>query len=259
MSFKADVQCMTSMLLATMLFAGCQSALPTSTPARVEQVPTLVTVSPEPTGSFLAAYEFPTSIDPAKHYLFYLHGKIIEDQGLPAVSPDFGEYEYAAILAKLESQGFEVISEQRLKNTVGDKYAKKVAEQIKVLVDAGVPSENITVVGASKGAGIAAIVSSLVKDSKINFVLLGFCAPDTVRDLVQKRMSLYGNVLAIRDSVDDLSGSCQELFDASEGKGLGRHDEIVLHIGTGHGILYKPLDGWIQPTVDWAKDCVCNE
>jgi hypothetical protein len=72
-------------------------------------------------------------------------------------------------------------------------------------------------------------------------------------------MSLYGNVLAIRDAVDNLSGSCQELFDFSKGKGLGRHDEIVLNIGTGHGILYKPLDEWIQPTVNWAKDCACNE
>jgi hypothetical protein len=72
-------------------------------------------------------------------------------------------------------------------------------------------------------------------------------------------MSLYGNVLAIRDSSDDLSGSCQELFDVSAGNGLGRHNEIVLNIGTGHGILYKPLKEWIQPTVDWAKDCACNE
>jgi hypothetical protein len=72
-------------------------------------------------------------------------------------------------------------------------------------------------------------------------------------------MILYGNALAIRDSVDDLSGSCEELFVSSEGRGLGRHDEIVLNIGTGHGILYKPLDEWIQPTADWAKDCACNK
>jgi len=50
-----------------------------------------------------------------------------------------------------------------------------------------------------------------------------------------------------------LLGSCAKLFALSEGKGLGRHSEIVLHVGTGHGILYKPLDEWILPTVQWAK------
>ena len=50
------------------------------------------TIAPE-----LSAYAFPVSIDPAKQYLFYFHGKIIEDQGIHAVSPDYGEYEYEAI------------------------------------------------------------------------------------------------------------------------------------------------------------------
>jgi hypothetical protein len=259
MTFNAEARLFILILLTSFLIAGCQSTVPASTPAGVRILPASRTITPEPAGSFLAKYGFPSSIDPAMNYLFYLHGKIIEDQGLPAVSPDFGEYEYQAILKKLTSYGFVVISEQRSRDTVSAEYASRVTEQIKTLRDAGVPAENITVVGASKGAGIAASVSSLLKDSKTNFVLLGFCAPDTVRELVQNRMSLYGNVLAIRDSVDDLSGSCQELFDFSDGKGLGRHDEIVLNIGTGHGILYKPLDEWIQPTVEWAKDCACNE
>ncbi len=40
----------------------------------------------------------------------------------------------------------------------------------------------------------------------------------------------------------------------SEGNGLGRHDEIVLQVGTGHGILFKPLDEWVLPTVEWAAE-----
>jgi hypothetical protein len=58
-------------------------------------------------------YEFPEKIDPAKPYLIYLHGKIIEDQGIPAVSPEFGEYEYEKILETLNGYGFVVISKQR--------------------------------------------------------------------------------------------------------------------------------------------------
>jgi hypothetical protein len=50
-------------------------------------------------------------------YLFYLHGRIIEEQGARAVSPDYGRYEYAAILQRLSGEGFTVISEVRPRNT----------------------------------------------------------------------------------------------------------------------------------------------
>jgi hypothetical protein len=66
-------------------------------------------------------------------------------------------------------------------------------------------------------------------------------------------MTLYGNVLAIYDEADtEYSGSCESLFTLSEGKGLGRHEQLVLHVGTGHGVLYHPLDEWVEPTLEWA-------
>ena len=254
MSFKIMSRIFVMLLLVSFL-TGCQSPVPASTPGGDEGLSATSTVLPplEAVNSFLADYDFPASIDPAKHYLFYLHGRIIEDQDLPAVSPDFGEYQYEAILQELESRGFKVISEQRPKDTDGDQYAQRVAEQVKTLINSGVPPGNITVVGASKGAGIAATVSSLAENTGLNFVLLGFCSPDTVEALVKNQMVLYGNVLAIRDASDDLSGSCNDLFAYSTGKGLGKHKEILLQVGTGHGILYQPLDEWIAPTVDWAQ------
>ena len=63
---------------------------------------------------------------------------------------------------------------------------------------------------------------------------------------------LSGNVLAIYDFADEYAGSCEELFSLAEGKGLSRHNEIVLQVGTGHGILYEPLSEWVLPTVKWA-------
>lgn len=56
-------------------------------------------------------YVFPVAIDPTQRYMFYLHGRIIEDQGIPAVSSEYGTYEYEAILEKLASHGFTMISE----------------------------------------------------------------------------------------------------------------------------------------------------
>ena len=235
-----------------LILTGCV----TMTPVAASEMPAPMATPRSPAASTviseLSAYEFPASIDPSKQYLFYLHGKIIEDHGIPAISPDYGEYEYTAILKKFTDYDFVVISEQRPKNTDGMKYAERVAGQAARLLRAGVPAKNITIVGASKGAAIAMAVSYLLRNEEVNFVIMGTCYPDTIKDFKQNEMFLYGNVLAIYDSVDEFAGSCQELFALSEGRGLARHDEIVLHIGTGHGILYKPLDEWLIPAVEWA-------
>jgi hypothetical protein len=216
--------------------------------------PSLENRIPKPSQKLeLENYSFPDSIDLNNKYLFYLHGKIIEDQGLPAISPDFGEYEYEAILEQLSRNGFVVISDQRTKDTDGVEYARKIAEQVTTLIDAGVPAQNITVVGASKGGAIAIYVSHFLENQGVNFILMAICHPDYVDILIRDKIALYGNVLSIFDSVDEYAGSCQELFSLSEGRGLSRYDEIVLDIGTGHGILYQPLDDWILPVVQWAN------
>lgn len=220
-----------------------------------ETLPPIATAIQLPTTSPTSdPYGFPTQIDPGRRYLFYLHGRIIEDQGLPAVSPEFGEYQYEQILEVLEGYGFVVISEQRPKNADGWDYARKGARQIAELMEAGVPPGNITVVGASKGAAIAAGISNLAGNQKVNYVLLGTCHPDLIDAWRQEGFTLSGNVLSIYDIADDeYSGSCQDLFARSEGHGLEEHSEIVLQVGTGHGILYQSLDEWIVPTIRWAK------
>lgn len=236
--------------------ASREPPLITSPPSPATVIPTAPSEdSPQPISATLAArYGFPTQIDPTRRYLFYLHGKILEDQGLPAISREFGEYQYQKILSVLESYSFVVISEQRPKNADGWEYAQRTAREVTELLTAGVPPGSITVVGASKGGAIATVVSSLVGNAEVNYVLLGTCHPTLIDEWKQEGLTLSGNVLAIYDFADDeYSGSCEELFGLSEGKGLSRHDELVLHVGTGHGILYKPLPEWVLPTVQWAN------
>lgn len=182
-----------------------------------------------------------------------MHGKIVEDQGLPVVSPEFGEYRYEEILRVLQSCEFVVISEQRPKNADGMEYARRVAVQIAELVRSGLPSDSITVVGASKGGAITTIVSYLVGLPEVNYVLLGACNPPTVEEWRRAGIRLSGNVLAIYDAADEYAGSCEEIFGYLESSQLVQHAEIVLHVGTGHGILYQPLKEWIAPTVRWAN------
>ena len=62
-------------------------------------------------------YDVPQQIDPQAHYLFYLHGRIVEEGRRPT-SPQFGVYEYDKILETFRARGFVVISEQRPKGTV---------------------------------------------------------------------------------------------------------------------------------------------
>ena len=242
--------------------AGCKSVQRIKTPQVFETPPVLSTSSTSPTSTSqpvlpifdLSDYVFPHSIGVGNNYLFYLHGKIIEDQGIPAVSPEYGEYEYQEILERFSDFGFVVISEQRPKNTNSVEYAGRIVEQVATLLDAGVPAKNITIVGASKGAGIVIYTSYFLENEEINFVIMAICHPDEVEYLKQHQIFLYGNILSIYDSADHrYAGSCQELFAFSEGKGISRYEEIVLSIGTGHGILYQPLEEWIRPIVQWAR------
>jgi hypothetical protein len=237
-------------VLVSMLLSACgPKGIGSTVPAALADA----TASSATAGSPLAAYGMPPAIDPQARYLFYLHGKITEDQGLQAVSPEFGPYEYEAILKRLGSSGLTVISEQREKNADPSAWARRIQDEVEALRAAGVASEHITVVGASKGAYIAALASFLIRDPALNFVLLGTCYPDMPGEWRQRSMWLYGNVLAIYDAADIIySGSCAELFQLSEGRGLGRHEELQLQVGTGHGILYQPLDEWVLPTLAWA-------
>ena len=199
-------------------------------------------------------YSFPNEIDRSKRYLFYPHGRILEDQALPAISEQFGEYEYAAILSRLSISGSIVISEKRAANTSVNDYARTISEQVESLLAENVPAHSITVVGASKGSYIAAGVSHILKNAELNFVLLGSCHSSVVDQWIDREMRLYGNVLAIRDYMDtDLAGSCDELASLSKGPGLTNYQEIVLRVGTGHGILYQPLDQWVEPTIRWRQ------
>jgi hypothetical protein len=222
-------------------------ALPTETLAATE-----LPIQATPT-SALSAYAFPASIDPQGRYLFYLHGKIIEDRGLPAISPEYGEYELIAILEALEAGGYEVISEQRAAGTDSVEYARRVAGQVTLLLTNGVPPTAIVIVGASQGAGIAIQVSHFLGNDKINYVLLSICSPETVQELIEAEIHLSGSVLSIYDAGDALAGSCQALFDYSEDKGTCQVEELVLHLGLGHGMLYQPLSEWVLPTLDWGR------
>jgi hypothetical protein len=191
----------------------------------------------------------PASPDPKARYIFYLHGRIIEEEGPEAVSPEFGKYEYAEILEAFADRGFIVISEARAKNTDVKQYAQKVAGQVNALLAAGVPPGNITVAGASKGGVIAHKASSDLHNKDLNIVLLAACGEGYLDGF---QPDLAGNVLSVYDYKDNKgAGSCAGFF--AKSRSINQHKEIELKLGLGHGILYQPMEEWVEPAIEWAS------
>src|SRR5690606_426150 len=87
-------------------------------------------------------------------YVIFLHGRIVEEQGRRPTSPDFGVYEFDAILDSIRSAGFVVLSDQRPRNASSEAFAIRVVHQVDSLVRLGVPPQSITVIGFSKGGWI---------------------------------------------------------------------------------------------------------
>ncbi len=196
-------------------------------------------VTPVSPGPIFA--EVPADPDPKARYVFYLHGRILETQGRHAVSPDFGPYEYDAILEALAARGLTVVSELR-KEGAGAGFVEMVAAQVRRLKAAGVPSRHISVVGASKGAGMTLQLAAALGDPEMSYVVLAGCS-------VENAAALRGRILSIYDEKDSFQPSCARTF--ARATRLTARKEIVLKLGVDHGLLYKPYREWVDPAVAW--------
>ncbi|CAN5795122.1 hypothetical protein BH20ACI3_BH20ACI3_06120 [soil metagenome] len=222
------------LIFASITMAGAQDAAKPQTETKA---------APSASGVRGALWsDIPQRIDIDARYLFYLHGRIIENQGVKAVSPRFGAYEYEAILQTFVDNGFIVISEPRPNGTDVQQYAAKVVRQIYSLLEAGVAPQKITVVGASKGGSIAAATSAQLRNRDVTFVLLAACG----------NSHLYGNILSVWDYRDDTgAATCKRSF--AQAAGVNRHKEVEVRLGLGHGILYRPLKEWVDLVIEWAN------
>ena len=202
----------------------------------------LACVSAAPAAEVLRAP--PAKPDPARRYLFYLHGAIVEQGGEKPVHPRWGLYDYPAVLEALGARGAALISERR-GETEPVEYAERVAEQVRSLLRAGVPAGRIGIVGFSKGGAIAIHASHLLARADVAFVLLGACG-EWLAD--EPGLRLHGRVLSIRETSDTVGGSCRSLADRRGGSGA--FEEIAISTGKEHGAFYLPRAVWVEPTLD---------
>lgn len=191
----------------------------------------------------------PKKIDPAARYLFYLHGAVVSfvgDNGINRGAPEWGPYQFSAILDSLRRRGFNVISEIRDKDQQTGYFVEKMSSQIDSLLNAAVPAGNIVVVGASAGWDIGIRVSAKKKNRDLKFVIMGGCWPFTYKDYLD--IDLYGHFLSIIESTDP-HATCYRVFEGR--KNLSSHQEIMLNTGLSHGFFYRGRAVWMDPLVNW--------
>ena len=194
--------------------------------------------------------DVPQRIDTKALYLFYISGYLVEAGNTRPVSPKFGVYEYEQILDAFRQSGLIVISEARKKTDEIEPYAAKVAGQVRRLLKAGVPPEQITVVGASQGSWMAMLVSTYLENRHVNFVFISGCSAD---DGLLKLVNLHGNVLIIYEKTDIWPGTrpCNRF--RADATGLSEYKEVETNTGQRHGFLYRPMKEWVEPTIEWAQ------
>jgi hypothetical protein len=191
--------------------------------------------------------DVPTNPDPKSRYLLYLPGYIVEAGNTRPTSPKFGVYEYSKILETFSRSGFVVISEARKKTSDIEPGAVKVAGQVRQLLSAGVPPQQITVVGASQGSWIAMLASTYLKNRNVHFVLIAACSAE---EGFLKLINLHGKVLSIYEK-SDLAQSCQSY--RTDATGITEWKEVEVDTSLKHGFLFRPMKEWTEPTIAWAK------
>ncbi len=203
---------------------------------------------------FLSSFLF--SQDSIPNYLFFLHGRFLENHSLKDKHEEYGRVEYKEILNRFTNLGYTVISEKREPETNASEYAEKVLRQIDSLKALKVPSEKITVVGTSKGGYIAQYVSSYAKDSVLNFVFVGGFHESDIDDMPD--VQWYGRICSIHESTDDIATSAMKKLERNEGLILDFY-ELKLNTGKKHGFLYKAMDEWIVPAANWGKKTLTQD
>jgi len=225
-------------LLWLILLVACQPEAPT---AQATDSPTSGT-----SGTVMSS--LPDAIDPNGRYLFYIHGRIMEDEGVDAISPQFGLYEFTDILSYLAGAGFKTIGEVRSGSTDVDRYADGVAWQVERLLTEGVPGENITIVGFSKGGYITMLVSSKLGKPELNFVIIAICNEETI---ASPDIALAGRILSLYEASDEYGSSCRPLLARS--RDVVEFDEIEFETGKQHGAFYSADPLWLAPMITWIN------
>lgn len=195
------------------------------------------------------AYQGPLQASGQARHMFFFHNRFLEVHGLDDAHPEYGVAEYAQILQRFRDAGLIVHSEQRRSNVNARSYAEKIVAEIRDLMAQGVTASEITVVGTSKGGYIAQYVSTLLMQPEMNFVFIGSFREADLGEI--PGIQFCGRILNIYERSDPLGNSARARADAAPCP-MDEYRDLELNNGLRHGFLFRALDEWVQPTIDWA-------
>jgi pimeloyl-ACP methyl ester carboxylesterase len=191
---------------------------------------------------------FPEKINANEKYVFYSHGFIVEGTNPTPINPRWGMYDFPQIKFALSDKEYNLIAYHRPKNTNPKMFASQLAGDASQLIKKGVKPENITFVGFSRGGTITALTSSVLANSKVNFVILAGCG-DYLKNNLQ--VTLHGHIYSMFETSDNLVSSCKFLIERS--KSVQSFVEQSISTGKEHGAFYTPLPEWVVPVKVWIK------
>ena len=175
-------------------------------------------------------------------HIFYLHGKIVQEQGLEATSEKFGKYEYRAIIDSLKGRSKHIYSEIRKPDTEFNEFCVHTSNQIDSLIKIGVEPKDILIIGASMG-GVMAMQISTINENPVNYVFLGANNNSIEEEL---DFDLHGRILGIYEKSDSICGNDYKYW-INKCEKVDELKEIQINTQLGHGFLYRPLKEWIDP------------
>ena len=183
-------------------------------------------------------------------YIIFLHGRHLETHDLIELHTEYGRMEYNEILSAFNKRGLKVLSQKRSSNVNTRDYALKIISQVDSLMLEGIPPQNITIAGASKGGYIAQYISTFSNNPDLNLVFIASFRKEDIHNL--EDINYCGKILTIYENSDLFGVSAIQRKINSTCK-IEQFKEIELTTGLKHGFLIKALDEWIEPTSQWAK------
>jgi hypothetical protein len=207
------------------------------------------------TGAVMPAV--PDVPDRVAHYAIYLHDVALDR------TPDDAERRarFDRVLKTLASNGLTVVAEVRPAGIIHkvpedlDRYAQKVAGQVRQLLAAGVPARQINIIGYSRGATITLMTAGHVANSGVGYVVIAGCMTESgsfkqfAPVLSRYAEKLTGQFLSITEQSDADFGRCAPYF--AKAATQPTYAETVLQTGKGHAFAMEPDEAWVRPTVTW--------
>lgn len=123
----------------------------------------------------------------AKKHIIFLHNKFLETHTVNEIKHKF------------KKAGFSILINKRNSSVKSDSAVNQVIHQIDSIHKINY-KDTITVIGTSKGGYLAQMVSSKLKNPKINFVFIGCFQESDIKEY--PNINFCGNILTIFEKTD---------------------------------------------------------